>query len=271
MPRKKSQDGRRKPAPCRQGPSNADAVTEPAKVWPEKLIGAKYVRLLEKQLRNLPGEGAHGNRTLFLDDVFVVYLLAFFNPTIRSLWTIEDLRQTLQAQKHLSVVASGTVFSLVQVDWPLGAPDQSFQRGRLDASLRDDHCRVADVLAHRLSAQQIHIRLAEPSAAGAATLDEIMPILRERESARNWTARVRRAGVPKRSPPATRVAVRALRFRRCRMRRDSYFSNGSTHVIITSDQFPKSIGPFPCQNPKSRTLLGRASGTRSQNWKLTKH
>lgn len=79
------------------------ATTEPAKVWPEKLIGAKYVRLLEKQLRSLQAEAAHGNRRLFLDDVFVAYLLAFFNPTIRSLRTIEDLSQTQQAQKHLSV------------------------------------------------------------------------------------------------------------------------------------------------------------------------
>lgn len=76
---------------------------EPPKVWPEKLIGAKYVRLLEQQLRQLRGATAHGNRRLFLDDVFVAYLLAFFNPTIRSLRTIEDLSQTVQAQKHLSV------------------------------------------------------------------------------------------------------------------------------------------------------------------------
>lgn len=33
----------------------------------------------------------------------MVYLLAFFNPTIRSLRTIEDLSQTRQARKHLSV------------------------------------------------------------------------------------------------------------------------------------------------------------------------
>lgn len=76
---------------------------EPPKVWPEKLIGVKYVRLLEQQLRQLRGATAHGNRRLFLDDVFVAYLLAFFNPTIRSLRTIEDLSQTVQAQKHLSV------------------------------------------------------------------------------------------------------------------------------------------------------------------------
>jgi hypothetical protein len=71
--------------------------------WPEPLVGGKYVRLLQKQLDALRSEGEHGNRKLFLDDVFVVYLLAFFNPAVRSLRTIEDLSQTRQAQKHLSV------------------------------------------------------------------------------------------------------------------------------------------------------------------------
>jgi len=99
MSPKKSNDRRDKTAAHRQGSGDTNA----AKVWPEKLVGAKYVRLLEKQLRNLQDEDAHGNRRLFLDDVFVVYLLAFFNPTIRSLRTIEDLSQTQQAQKHLSV------------------------------------------------------------------------------------------------------------------------------------------------------------------------
>jgi len=103
MSRNESKDPPRKPSRCRKRPSTTAATAEPAKVWPEKLIGAKYVRLLEKHLRNLHSEAAHGNRRLFLDDVFVAYLLAFFNPTIRSLRTIEDLSQTQQAQKHLSV------------------------------------------------------------------------------------------------------------------------------------------------------------------------
>jgi hypothetical protein len=61
------------------------------------------VRLLEKYSHQLRGETAHGNRQLFLDDVFVTYLLAFFNPTVRSLRTVEDFSQTVQAQKHLSL------------------------------------------------------------------------------------------------------------------------------------------------------------------------
>ena len=71
--------------------------------WPETVIGGKFVRLLETQLQQLRDESAHGNRELFLDDVFVVYLLAFFTPTVRSLRTIEDFSQTRQVQKHLSV------------------------------------------------------------------------------------------------------------------------------------------------------------------------
>jgi hypothetical protein len=103
MSRHNSKDRPRQTPQRRRRASNTTATTEPAKVWPEQLIGAKYVRLLEKQLRNLQAEDAHGNRRLFLDDVFVAYLLAFFNPTIRSLRTIEDLSQTQQAQKLLSV------------------------------------------------------------------------------------------------------------------------------------------------------------------------
>jgi hypothetical protein len=72
--------------------------------WPEAVLGGKYLRLLETQLAELrKRDDAHGNRRLFLDDVFVVYLLAFFNPTVRSLRTIEDFSQTRQVQKHLSI------------------------------------------------------------------------------------------------------------------------------------------------------------------------
>lgn len=71
---------------------------------PEKLIGLKYVRLLENQVEQLRAEIVeHGNRELFLDDVFIVYLLAFFNPCIRSLRTLEDLSQLPKVQEHLSI------------------------------------------------------------------------------------------------------------------------------------------------------------------------
>ena len=71
--------------------------------WPEPITGGKYVRMLETHVRALRDRAAHGNRTLFLDDVVIAHLLAFFNPTLRSLRTIEDFSQTRQAQRHLSV------------------------------------------------------------------------------------------------------------------------------------------------------------------------
>src|SRR5262245_14408748 len=98
----RKQRGRRVAKPGEASNSTTDPPEQP-RVWPEKIVGAKYIRLLEKQLHQMRGETDHGNRRLFLDDVFVVYLLAFFNPTIRSLRTIEDLSQTVQARKHLAV------------------------------------------------------------------------------------------------------------------------------------------------------------------------
>lgn len=72
-------------------------------VWPERVFGAKHVHSLERLINQLRDQIPHGNRRLFLDDVFVAYLLAFFNPALRTLRTLEDFSQTRQAQKHLSI------------------------------------------------------------------------------------------------------------------------------------------------------------------------
>ena len=72
-------------------------------LWPEQVVGAKSLRCLERLIDGLRQEAPHGNRQLFLDDVLVAYLLAFFNPTLRSLRAIEDFSQTRQAQKHLTL------------------------------------------------------------------------------------------------------------------------------------------------------------------------
>jgi hypothetical protein len=85
-------------------PPEEEARSARSAKLPETVIGLKYVRLLQSQLDSLRNEaGEHGNRSLFMDDVFVCYLLAFFNPTVRSLRTIEDLSQTKNVQKHLSI------------------------------------------------------------------------------------------------------------------------------------------------------------------------
>jgi hypothetical protein len=72
-------------------------------IWPEPVLGAKHIHSLERLIDQLREQDPHGNRDLFLDDVFVAYLLAFFNPALRTLRTIEDFSQTRQAQKHLSI------------------------------------------------------------------------------------------------------------------------------------------------------------------------
>lgn len=72
-------------------------------IWSESVQGRSLVEQLRRCVDGLRDEDAHGNRKLHLDDVFVAYLLAFYNPTLRTLRTIEDFSQTEQAQKSLSV------------------------------------------------------------------------------------------------------------------------------------------------------------------------
>ena len=71
--------------------------------WPEMLFGSKSVRRLLPLLEQLPPLSDHPNRGLQTRDVFVAHLLAFFNPTLRSLRTLEDFSRTRQAQRYLAV------------------------------------------------------------------------------------------------------------------------------------------------------------------------
>lgn len=87
--------------PERQGAP--ELVSRELPNWPVKIVGTAHIRLLQKLLAELREQEPHENRRLFLDDVFVASVLAFFNPTLRTLRTIEDFSQTRQAQKHLSI------------------------------------------------------------------------------------------------------------------------------------------------------------------------
>ena len=75
----------------------SDTRARPRPRWPEPVVGGKYVRHLDGLLRALRPGDAHGNRRLHLDDVLACYLLAFFNPALRSLRTVEDFSRTRQA------------------------------------------------------------------------------------------------------------------------------------------------------------------------------
>jgi hypothetical protein len=71
--------------------------------WPEMVFGSESVRGLLPLLEQLPPISGHPNRGLQTRDVFVAHLLAFFNPILRSLRTLEDFSRTRQAQRYLSV------------------------------------------------------------------------------------------------------------------------------------------------------------------------
>jgi hypothetical protein len=82
--------------------TDAGKNSQPLRDWHEPVTGGKAIRMLERHVRALRDADAHGNRHVFLDDVVIAHLLAFFNPTLRSLRTVEDFSQTRQAQRHLS-------------------------------------------------------------------------------------------------------------------------------------------------------------------------
>jgi hypothetical protein len=71
--------------PTREPPAAEDTL----RVGRQPIVGRRLVRLLDDQLARLAQARGHGNRRLRLDHVVVAHLLAFFNPTLRSLRTIE--------------------------------------------------------------------------------------------------------------------------------------------------------------------------------------
>ena len=91
------------PSQRTDGDDASGSVLDELLRWPDSVVGGKYLRVLEKLVGQLRETDAHRNRDLFLDDVFIAYLLVFFNPSIRTLRTIEDFSQTQQAQRHLSI------------------------------------------------------------------------------------------------------------------------------------------------------------------------
>lgn len=84
-------------------PSSADS--EPLNPF-VGLYGRRQARQLEAFVQNLRQQerhDAHGNRRLFLSDLFVAQLLAFHHPTVRSLRTLDALSCTPSVQPQLQV------------------------------------------------------------------------------------------------------------------------------------------------------------------------
>jgi hypothetical protein len=72
---------------------------------PEQITGRKYLRILQDYLARLRGLYPHPNRLLFYDDVVITYVLAFFNPALRSLRLIEHASQMPGINRFLDVEA----------------------------------------------------------------------------------------------------------------------------------------------------------------------
>jgi hypothetical protein len=67
------------------------------------VVGSRSVHGLLPLLDQLPPLSDHPNRELRTREVFVAHLLAFFNPTLHSLRTLEDFSRTSQARRYLAV------------------------------------------------------------------------------------------------------------------------------------------------------------------------
>lgn len=71
--------------------SHADRPVTPVPGSEDQIVGRRIIRALETQLQQLAAQRPHPNRVLLLDHVVVAHLLAFFNPNLRGLRTIQDV------------------------------------------------------------------------------------------------------------------------------------------------------------------------------------
>jgi len=65
------------------------------------MVGHAYVELLSKHLRQLHQLHPHPNRKLRLDSLLIALLMGFYNPSVRSLRTLEDQSCGEDFQRHL--------------------------------------------------------------------------------------------------------------------------------------------------------------------------
>lgn len=70
---------------------------------PELLLGRRHLRVLLRHRDKLRRAYDHGNRVLHYDTILTAYLLAFFNPILRSLRMLEDFSKVPGAQQYLDV------------------------------------------------------------------------------------------------------------------------------------------------------------------------
>jgi hypothetical protein len=67
------------------------------------VVGRRFIRLIEEELRWLRKHHDHPNRTLSYEHVVVAHLIAFFNPAMKSLRKIEDIFDLPVLRKRLGL------------------------------------------------------------------------------------------------------------------------------------------------------------------------
>lgn len=80
-----------------------DAAITTGQAADQELIGAKYLKVLNKHRKRLRKASDHPNRVLHYDDLFTLLLMGFFNPTLRSLRSLEDASQSPRLRNCLEV------------------------------------------------------------------------------------------------------------------------------------------------------------------------
>ncbi len=75
----------------------------PIPIPDDQVLGRRFIRLLDGQLRQLRDHAQHGNRSFFYDQLVVAHLLAFFNPILAGLRKIEDVFDVPAVRKRLKL------------------------------------------------------------------------------------------------------------------------------------------------------------------------
>ncbi len=75
----------------------------PIPIPDDQVLGRRFIRLLDGQLRQLRDHAQHGNRSFFYDQLVVAHLLAFFNPILAGVRKIEDVFDVPAVRKRLKM------------------------------------------------------------------------------------------------------------------------------------------------------------------------
>lgn len=112
----------------------------------ENLIPPSGVQTLMNHMQRLRQANQHHNRILHLDNLFVALLYAFYNPTCRSLRTLEGLGEVCQEELGVdSLCRSTTSDALAAFDPALLLPIIEDLRGRLPTLRQKDDALAAIV------------------------------------------------------------------------------------------------------------------------------